>query len=172
MSSEHEKWISEKVWCRRVFVSSCMNPFRERDTGTGTDRWADRRETCWCASLLCVWISSSFFFPSRAVCVCACLPMSRGEDVWVCEPPSRRRSLYLISAGSDWRADSLPYFFLTPLCSPTPDGHSSVPYRSDYLRKHRCEVEAVWSQAGVTGPVETDSGNVFIYFYWTETHRK
>lgn len=44
------------------------------------------------------------------------------------------------------------HIFLTPLCSPTPDGHYSAPYRSDYLRKQCCEVKTLWSQAGNTEP--------------------
>lgn len=62
-----------------------------------------RLQTCW---YRCERVFDFFFFP---VCVCACLPVSHRESIWVCDPSSWRQSLYLISAGSDWRSDSLPY---------------------------------------------------------------
>lgn len=44
------------------------------------------------------------------------------------------------------------HFFLTPLCSPTPDGHSSAPYRFDDLQKHCSKVKTPWSLARAEQP--------------------
>lgn len=134
--------------------------------------WSKERLSVWWAGgqtdgkhvglhVKCVWFFSA--------CVCACLTITQRESVWVCEPPSWRRSLYLVSAGSDWRADSL-HIFLTPLCSPTPDGHSSVPYHSDDLWNHCCGVKPLWSQAGNTGAEK--NGMIVSFYPPVKTHLK
>lgn len=129
--------------CQELRLGSAPEPyFRKigpiyRQVG----RQVDRQQTCSCACEICVFFS----------CVCLCLSSNvSGRKLWVCKPPSWGRSLYLISAGSDWRADSFPYLPDASLFPNTwrPFLSSQSVWRSP---EELLWSQSLWSQAGNTG---------------------
>lgn len=134
------KLVLKKFGTDNIF--SCINSCR--DTEAGTHRGG--RQTA--NMLVCMCLSGDVSERKRLSVRASCLP---GGEAFILYLQAQTGGLIVF------------HISLTPLCSPTPDGHSSVPYHSDYLRKHCCEVKTLWSQGRQHWTWKTwcDCGSVF-----------
>lgn len=122
------------------FFAAYVQAKRDVQIGSQVGRQTANMLVClWNVFELCVCVFMS---------VCQCLREKAFESA--CLLPGGKAFISYLQAQTG--ALIFSHIFLTPLCSSTPEGHYSVPYRSDYLRKQCCEVKTLWSQAGNAEP--------------------